>query len=302
MRNKAVAIFAVLLSGPGALSGDGSARGEDLLDFADSLLAERDYFRGISVLKQAAFFSDDPETRALCRFKIGEAYQKSRKYKSSVEYLESYIADAASDTLVYRAHMYLGASYLHLGRYQKAGSSFLQAEAFRNDGAGLVWAAYSNLRQGNLGAGSDQLQSIVKEREGEAIALGSREILRAIDAYGGSRQSARAASILSMLCPGLGQLYARHYYDAAQAFVLVNSFAYMTYASYRLGSLDEQSHLVTALSAGVTGMFYYANIIGAGRTAAYRNQRKLDVALERIRFLIHNDLGFAPGLGFSFSL
>ena len=76
----------------------------------------------------------------------------------------------------------------------------------------------------------------------------------------------------------------------------------MTYASYRLGALDEQSHLFTALSAAVTGMFYYANILGASRTAAYRNQRKLDNSLKQIRFLIHNKLGFVPGLGFSFSL
>ena len=87
-----------------------------------------------------------------------------------------------------------------------------------------------------------------------------------------------------------------------QAFILVNSFAYMTYASYRLGALDEQSHLATALSAAVTSMFYYANILGTGRTVAYRNQRKLDNSLKQIRFLIYNKLGFVPGLGFSFSL
>ncbi len=303
MKSKLVAIYAVLLSVPSALLGDSDTSSDELIGYANSLVAQRDYYRGISVLKQAAYFADDPKMKALCVFKIGEAYQKSRKYKSSVEYLEQYIADAtAADTFLYRAQMYLGASYLQLGRYDKAVASFSLAENMKNDGAGLVWAAYSNVQQVKLAAASDLLQSIIREREGEAIALGSREILREIDAYRGSRQSARTASILSALCPGLGQLYVRHYYDAAQAFILVNSFAYMTYASYRLGALGEQSHLVTALSAAVTGMFYYANILGAGRTAAYRNQRKLDISLKQIRFLIHNKLGFTPGLGFSFSL
>ena len=254
------------------------------------------------MLKQAAYFADDPKTKALCIFKIGEAYQKSRKHKSSVEYLERYIAYAAADTLLYRAQMYLGASYLQLGRYDKAVASFSLAERMKNDGAGLVWAAYSSIQQGEFAASSHILRSIVEDREGDAIALGSQEILREIATYRDSRRSARTASILSTLCPGLGQLYARHYYDGAQAFILVNSFAYMTYASFRLGALDEQSHLATALSAAVTGMFYYANILGAGRTAAYRNQRKLDHSLKQIRFLIHNNLGLAPGLGFSFSL
>lgn len=302
LQNKIIAIYAVLFSVPSGSLGDSDASSDELIGYANSLVAQRDYYRGISVLKQAAYFADDPKTKALCVFKIGEAYQKSRKYKSSVEYLERYIADATADTLLYRAQMYLGASYLQLGRYDRAVASFSLAENMKNDGAGLVWAAYSNVEQGEFAAASDLLQSIVRAREGEAIALGSQEILREIDAYRSSQQSARTASVLSALCPGLGQLYARHYYDAAQAFILVNSFAYMTYASYRLGALGEQSHMATALSAAVTGMFYYANILGAGRTAAYRNQRKLDNSLNQIRFLIDNKLGFAPGLGISFSL
>ena len=302
MKSKIIVVYAVLLFVPVALPGDSPASSDELIGYANSLIAQRDYYRGISVLKQAAYFADDPKTKTLCVFKIGEAYQKSRKYRSSVEYLERYIADAAADTLFYRAQMYLGASYLQLGRYDKAVACFSLAGNMKNDGAGLVWAAYSNVQRGKFAAASGLLQSIIREREGEMIALGSREILREIDAYRGSRQSTRTASILSALCPGLGQLFVRHYYDAAQAFILVNSFAYMTYASYRLGNLGEQSHLVTALSAAVTGMFHYANILGAGRTAAYRNQRKLDNSLKQIRFLIHNKLGFSPGLGFSFSL
>ena len=302
LRNKLTLLYMALLSAPRTLLGDGPGPGGELLGYAESLMAQRDYFRGISVLKQVAYFAEDPETEALCDFKIGEAYHKSRKYRSSVEYLERYLAATAADTFLYRAQMYLGASYLQLGRYPKAVASFSLAEGMKNDGAGRVWAAYSSIRQGDFAAASDLLQPILRERKGDAIALGSREILREVDAYRSSRKSARTASVLSALCPGLGQFYARHFYDGAQAFVLVNGFAYMTYASYRLGALEEQSHLVTALSAGVTGMFYYANILGAGRTVAYRNQRRLDDSLKQIRFLIHNKLGLAPGLGFSFSL
>ena len=292
----------MLLSLPGALCGESAVSTDELLRYADTLLSQRDYYRGISVLKEVAYFADDPATKALCVFKIGEAYQKSRKYKSAAGYLERYIADAHADSLLYRARMYLGASWLQLERHQKAVESFLQAETLAGNGSGLVWAAYSNVERGEFTRATDLLQSIVRERKGEAIALGTREILRELASYRGSRQSARVASTLSTVCPGLGQLYVRHYYDAAQAFVLVGGFAYMTYASYRLGDLGEQSHLVTALSAAVTGMFHYANILGAGRTAAYRNQRQLDHSLKRMRFLIHNNLGFTPGLGFSFSL
>ena len=181
----------MLLSVPSALLGDSDTSSDELIGYSNSLIAQRDYYRGVSVLKQAAYFADDPKTKALCIFKIGEAYQKSRKYKSSVAYLERYIAAVAADTLLYRAQMYLGASYLQLGRYDKAIASFSLAENMKNDGAGLVWAAYSNVQQGKFAVASDLLQSIIRERKGDAIALGSQEILREIDAYRGSRQSAR---------------------------------------------------------------------------------------------------------------
>ena len=302
MQNKIIVVYAVLLSVPNALLGDGVASSGELIGYANSLITQRDYYRGISVLKQVAYFAEDPKTKALCVFKIGEAYQKSRRYKSSIEYLERYIADAAADTLLYRAQMYLGASYLQLSRYHEALANFSRVEEMKNDGTGLIWAAYGTVQQGKFDAASDILRSIMRDHTGEDIAASSQEVLQEIANYQASRWNARTASVLSALCPGLGQLYARHYYDAAQAFVLVNSFAYMTYASFRLGALNEQSHLVTGLSAAVTGIFHYANILGAGRTAAYRNKRDLDRSLKQIRFLIRSNSGLAPGLGFSFSL
>ncbi len=302
MQSKLIVAYAVLLFMPHALLGYNTSSSEKLLGYANSLVEQRDYYRGISVLKYVAYFAEDQQTKAVCVFKIGEAYQKSRKYKSSVEYLERYLDGTAEDTLRYRAYMYLGSNYLQLSRYHEALANFSRAEGMKNDGAGLIWAAYGTVQQGKFDAASDILRSIIKDHSGEEIAASSQEILQEIANYQASRRSARTASLLSALCPGLGQLYARHYYDAAQAFVLVNSFAYMTYASFRLGSLNEQSHLVTGLSAVVAGIFHYANILGAGRTAAYRNKRDLDRSLKRIRFMIRSNSGLAPGLGFSFSL
>ena len=302
MQSKTIVAYVVLLFTPHALLGYNTSSSEKLLGYANSLVEQRDYYRGISVLKYVAYFTEDQQTKAVCLFKIGETYQKSRKYKSSVEYLERYLDSAAEGTLRYRAYMYLGSNYLQLSRYREAFANFSQAEEMKNDGVGSIWAAYGTVQQGKFDAASDILRAIIRDHAGEDIAASSQEILQEIASYQASRQSARTASVLSALCPGLGQLYARHYYDAAQAFVLVNSFAYMTYASFRLGALNEQSHLVTVLSAAVAGIFHYANILGAGRTAAYRNQRNLDRSLKQMRFLIRSSSGLAPGLGFSFSL
>ena len=195
---------------PHALLGYNTASSEKLLGYANNLVEQRDYYRGISVLKYVAYFAEDQQAKAVCLFKIGEAYQKSRKYKSSVEYLERYLDGTAEDTLRYRAYMYLGSNYLQLSRYHEALANFSRAEEMKNDGAGLIWAAYGTVQQGKFDAASDILRSIIRNHAEKDIATSSQEILQEIANYQASRRNARTASVLSALCPGLGQLPARH--------------------------------------------------------------------------------------------
>jgi len=302
MRNRVFAVILIIFKVTSSVHAERIIDEKSATGYAESLFKQRDYFRSISKLKEISYFATDDNMRDWCTFKIGEAYHKSGKHNTSVTYLKRSLIGTLHDSLLYRAHLYIGSSFLRLNQYENALDHFYIAEHLRSDGSGAVMAGYGAVLSGNMSTGTEIFESIQNNHGQDKIAAGSRMILQEIESHTGSLKSVRIATILSSVVPGLGQLYAHHYYDASHAFFLTSSFAYMSFASYRLGSLNEQSHVITGITAVMTGILHYANILGARRTVAYRNKRNLDQCANRIRFLIYNNLGFQPGFGFSFSL
>lgn len=275
---------------------------ENRLEYALRLFAERDYYRSITQLKQIEYLTRDETTRAWCTYKMGEAYFKSGKYKNAIRYLDNYMKQETTGEITARAHMYLGAGFFHMSRHDRAGPHFNEAANLGLTGSGMLWDGYNSIYSRGLEGGIEAFQSLGSEFETGAISRVAPEIVDILNAHQGSRLRPRLASALSVFVPGLGQWYARHYYDAVQSFVLVGGFSYMAHASYRLGTMGKQSHLITGLSMVVAGMFHYGNVLGAGRTAVYRNMRNQDNALRRIRLKITNVSNFSLEGGFSIPL
>ena len=275
---------------------------EQTVKYALSLFEQRDYYRAISQLKQVQFFADNESLRAWCNYKIGEAYHKSRKYRTSVRYFEHYLNGGDKIERAFRSRMYLGAGYFNLDQHDFAARQFQLAESLSADGLGALWLAYNSFYVDGVGTAIGEFGSIARSYEGRPAAPISEKGSEALNSYQGSLLRPKLASTLSAFVPGLGQLYARHYYDAIQSFVLVGSFVYLSYASYTLGAMNKQSHVLTGLSMTVAGMFHYANVIGAGRTASYRNMRNREQTMERVRFFIQEKWKFSLDFGFTFSL
>ncbi len=81
------------------------------------------------------------------------------------------------------------------------------------------------------------------------------------------------SGLLSALFPGAGQFYSEHYIDGAQALIVVGAgFIYSTvaYQSYQDGL---RGSIFPAFTIGMTSLFHYGNILGAYRTAIYRNMK-----------------------------
>ena len=64
MQSKTIVAYVVLLFTPHALLGYNTSSSEKLLGYANSLVEQRDYYRGISVLKYVAYFTEDQQTKA----------------------------------------------------------------------------------------------------------------------------------------------------------------------------------------------------------------------------------------------
>ena len=292
-------IFVVMLSTSSQVYSASIASPNQSLSYALHLFEIRDYFRSISEFKKIKYYTNIDSIREYCNYKIGEAYYKSGKYQRSTLYFKKYIENNHDPTISYKAHMYIGGSLLQSNKYQLSSHHFRIVE---NSGlhpqAVYLWSGYVDTHILGIKEGI----KIFRDIEGDGSADNrdhANRIAGILKSHDTRRLNPKIASIWSALIPGTGQLYSSHYYDAVQSLVLVGGFTYMTYASYRLGDLDKQSHFITGVSSLVTGIFYYANILGAGQTAKYRNQRDLHQTLNNIKVIIENQSGFSLKLGYT---
>jgi len=76
-----------------------------------------------------------------------------------------------------------------------------------------------------------------------------------------------AASLLSILIPGAGQIYSGRYYDGVRHFIFN---ALLGYSTYRI--IESGHYAGGYLMAGITLPFYLGNISGAGRSAEQFNR------------------------------
>jgi hypothetical protein len=117
-----LSLAAMALVMPVGAAADGS------MDFAQSLMAEQDYFRAITELKEVKFFSTDERLRELCDITIGEAYLWSNKYDMSISTFGRVLSAGALDTERSReVDILLGLDYIGLRAFQVAEPYFQKA-------------------------------------------------------------------------------------------------------------------------------------------------------------------------------
>ncbi len=257
------------------LTMSGSGPGHDTAGFADGLMRQRDYFRAITEYKRALYEDPEPRERSRCMLQIARAYRRSAHFEPAVQYagavLQSSSASAADQQ---DANVELGLTYLAWQRAQLAVPFLDSAEPA--DSSGFSTAA--------LGLADLAMHHPAKARErfsrAAALADSARraDLTWAADAIASDEAirgpSPATATLLSLVLPGAGQAYSGHVYDGVQALGFVATFALATVAYYRYEH-DVTHHLGwTFVSASVTGMFHAANLVGAHRTAQYRNWKR----------------------------
>ena len=66
----------------------------------------------------------------------------------------------------------------------------------------------------------------------------------------------------------------------------VSAFSLATYSAYRYDRDINDSDVILLLSTAITGMFYSANILGAFKTAKFRNMRIKQNFINEVRSLV----------------
>jgi tetratricopeptide (TPR) repeat protein len=270
------------------------AAGDDL-DFAKSLMAEQDYFRAISVLKEVRFFSTDERLRQLCDIKIGEAYLWSNKYDMSISTFGRLLsADVLDEERNREVDILLGLNYIGLRTFPVAEPYFKKA---LDAGSGFFPLLYLGLVEAEKG-GWDESESFLSR----AISASESESQRAVvtglrdSVHRGTALPSRSpflAGLLSTIVPGAGQVYTGHYVDAAQAFLAVGALSFAAYGFYLHDSSSGNSYVLTGLGVIAAALFHTANIYGAAKTAEYYNTKQREdflVPLREKAFSIHPDI------------
>ncbi|MBM4170157.1 MAG: hypothetical protein FJ215_13520 [Ignavibacteria bacterium] len=242
--------------------------------FADALMKQGDYFRAITEYKRAMYHSTEESVKDYCLVQIAQAYRKSGKIESAVEYAAVLLAKPdVAPSLRYRANLAVGQSYFESNMPQLALAYF---EAARDHQDSLLFpmlclgVTHAALGNHEKGAGyfeeAVQLQTNMDLKDRYADFASKVRLMERRP-----RKSPALAGGLSAVVPGAGQLYSDHAYDAFQAFFYTASMAFATYAMYNYEHSGNRQLLWTYVGASITGIFYVSNVIGASRTAQYRN-------------------------------
>jgi hypothetical protein len=110
-------------------------------------------------------------------------------------------------------------------------------------------------------------------------AAGDRALVSEIDRFrAGPRRSETKAMVLSLVCPGAGELYAGNVRLAATDLLLNAGTGYLLYNALRRGKYVDAGLIVTFLF----NRFYFGSIRNARRSAELANEKKYDRWLEAV--------------------
>jgi tetratricopeptide (TPR) repeat protein len=248
-------------------------QGNDLR-FSEHLMREGDYFRAITEYKRVLFFAGDDSIKDHCLLQIAKAYRRSGKFELAIENAAAVLmTSAASPALRFDANVSLGMCYLEANmpqlalQYFTAASQLPDTTRFARLCVGVVKAETRDYEGAGQSFGDAGHQSALVR-----LRTAAEECSALVKEYSQRPQfSSTVAATLSSVLPGAGQLYSGHTYDALQAFLYTGSMTLAAIAVYRY-ERSVSGHLGwTYVGITVAGMFHLSNIIGAARTAEYRN-------------------------------
>lgn len=261
-------------------------------DFANQLVKERDYFRAISIFKDLAFFSNDKDSIIRYKSMIGKCYQFSKKYELSINYYSNILSNyELSNDLKNKFLLNLSVNYIGLN--VPAQAIFYVEESIKTDSTGFSHfiMGISKSRLGKWREASNYFEKSSVLTHNQSVQKKAQEYSTSI--LKGKKlpyKSPFVASLLSSVVPGAGQFYSQHFFDSFQAFAFVTAFAFGSYLAFQHEKgKSNSSYILTGLSISLTSLFHIANIVGANKTAIYRNNRTKEIFLQKFTVNVLND-------------
>jgi TM2 domain-containing membrane protein YozV len=244
--------------------------------FAEHLMQEGDYFRAITEYKRVLFSAANDSLTDYCHLQIAKAYRRSGKFELAVEHAAVVLTrGAASPGARLGANVSLGLCYLESDMPQLALQYFTAASQLPDTTCfALLCVGVAKVETRDFEGAGRSLSDAARQSALPGIRTSAEECSVLLKEYSHRPQlSSTVAAALSCVLPGAGQLYSGHAYDGLQAFLYTASMTLAAVAVYHYEH-SVSGHLGwTYVGITVAGMFHLSNIIGAARTAEYRNWR-----------------------------
>lgn len=248
---------------------------DQLLQFADQLLQEGEYFRAITEYRRFRFdYPDDPR-QAMALFRIGQAFYRGQQYQDALQTFRNVTQDYPDSPYGQQALLWQGESLIQQTQYGAAEQSYTTYIERHANASAVPYARYQRgwtlLYRRQWQAATAELQQIPAS---SSLYPAAQQL--ALEAQEGSQQPKKSpalAGTLSTFLPGAGQLYNGRLGDAVLTFLLNGLFI--------AGTIEAIQHDQPAI-AGVLGFFeagWYGGNIYSAVNGAHKHNRRADEAL-----------------------
>lgn len=257
------------------LLGAGGAFGQDqqVLDFADHLFKQGDYYRAITEYERFTYLFPTNPLVCRARYSVALCYCKGGKFDAAVPVLQSVRDDYRGQDEAGEAVFTLAEIYYRMGKYASALSTLRESsvELDKTGGFGkrLILSGLCYLRLDDRDGAIENARKVASDSSLRHAALGLEKAARD---FPEDEKSPLLAGALSAVLPGAGQLYVGRRRDAVMAFALNGLLIAGIVSAFHNDEPVAGSALAIIETAWYSGNVYGA-VNGAHKRNAMRRQR-----------------------------
>jgi len=252
---------------------------EQVLEFADYLFSQQEYFRAIGEYERFIFLYPDNFQAPNAALRIVQCYFRGKRWQQVVEAADFFLSRYPKSSLEWEARFLKARAFGEMGKGERARDEYraiiadrpgrpLEAEAWY-----LIGLSYA--KEGRWLEADEALRQV---ESGDSLYGAAKEVQQIMaEESRAKRKDPSLAGFLAVILPGAGHFYCERPRDGTLALVFTGAFAFATYEAFNQGHEGVGVGL-----AVVTAAFYGGNIYSAVSVAHKYNDREERRQQERL--------------------
>ncbi len=249
--------------------------------FADYLFSKQQYYRAITEYERYLYNNPDSKYKDEAAYKIGLCYLYGEQYNDAINYFYNYLEDFSNSKYSRDAFLKIVDAYYIIGNYDDA---IFELEDFSRSTTDKDMKIYSKFYLGKLYFYKyewDKAYNKWKEVKTKYNLMVDKYMAMCQEGKKLPHKSPVVAGGLSMILPGLGQIYTGDYGDALAVFLVNGIFGYLIY-----DAVVEKNYVRLGIWSFLEFGWYSGTVYGAIRGAERYNLRQKEQFVKSIEINI----------------